>query len=153
VDVDCRRAAFRRAGTECLTDQVWRLLLQLSFNSVHHHFGAAVAELNLAPTQAMALHELEVEQSISMRELAERLRSDPSSITGLVDRLEARGLVERRAHPRDRRVKGLALTPAGAQLRERLLARLYAAPSGVAQLSETDQRSLRALLVQLLEAE
>jgi DNA-binding MarR family transcriptional regulator len=150
--MDCRRAT-SRDGSEGLTDQVWSLMLQLSFNCVHHHFGAAVADLNLAPTQAMALHELEVEQSISMRELAQRLQSDPSSITGLVDRLEARGLVERRAHPRDRRIKGLALTPAGAHLRERLMARMYAAPSGVARLSEPDQQRLRGLLVQILEGE
>jgi DNA-binding MarR family transcriptional regulator len=127
-------------------------MLQLSFTCVHQHFGAAVAELNLAPTQAMALHELEIDQSISMRELAQRLKSDPSSITGLVDRLEARGLVERRAHPRDRRVTGLALTPDGARLRERLMQRMYSAPPGVVHLSEPDQRLLRTLLEQILES-
>src|SRR5438034_4198423 len=53
LHMDCRRAS-GRGGSACLTDQVWSLLLQLSFNSVHHHFGATAAELNLAPTQAMA---------------------------------------------------------------------------------------------------
>ena len=64
--------------------------------------------------------------------------------------LEARGLVERRPDPTDRRIKGLALTPAGAKLRERLFARLYAAPPSVAALSERDQRVLRDVLQRVM---
>ena len=100
-----------------VADQAWALLLQVGFELVAAHFAAAVAELDLAPAQARALHELDLDRPISMRELAERLKSDPSNVTGLIDRLEARGLVERRPDPTDRRIKGLALTPAGAQLR------------------------------------
>jgi DNA-binding MarR family transcriptional regulator len=111
-----------------------------------------MAELDLAPVQAKALHELNVEPPISMRELAERLKSDPSNVTGLIDRLEARGLVERRPDPQDRRIKGLALTSAGARLRERLFARLYSAPRSVAALSEPDQRTLRDVLQRVLAA-
>jgi DNA-binding MarR family transcriptional regulator len=100
--------------------------------------------------QAKALHELDVEPPISMRELAERLKSDPSNVTGLIDRLEARGLVERRPDPKDRRIKGLALTSAGADMRERLFARLYSAPCSVAELSERDQRTLRDVLQRIM---
>ncbi len=85
-----------------------------------------------------------------MCELAGRLRSDPSNITGLIDRLEARGLVERRPDPQDRRIKGLALTSAGARLRERLFARLHSAPRSVAELSERDQRTLGDVLQRVL---
>src|SRR3981081_681555 len=143
--MDCCGAA-RLAGSVSAADQAWALLLQAAFELVHAHFAAVVAELDLAPMQAKALHELNAEPPISMRELAERLRSDPSNITGLVDRLEARGLVERRPDPNDRRIKGLALTPPGAKLRERLFARLYSAPASVAELSECEQRSLRDVL-------
>jgi DNA-binding MarR family transcriptional regulator len=143
--VDCCRGA-RLAGRVSLADQAWALLLQVGFELVSAHFAAAVAELDLAPAQARALHELDLDRPISMRELAERLKSDPSNVTGLIDRLEARGLVERRPDPTDRRIKGLALTPAGAQLRKRLFARLYSAPPSVAALSEHDQRVLRDVL-------
>ena len=149
--MDCCRAA-RLAGSVSVADQAWALLLQVAFERVHAHFADAVAELELAPLQAKALHELDVEPPIAMRELAERLKSDPSNVTGLVDRLEARGLVERRPDPKDRRIKGLALTSAGAQLRERLFARLYAAPGLVAELSEPDQRLLRDVLQRVLRA-
>ena len=112
--------------------------------------GAAAAEADLAPAQAIALGELQVDQPLSMRELAARLRCDPSNITGLIDRLEARGLVERQPHPADRRVKYLALTAAGRDLRERLAARLFAAPTCVAALHERDQRRLHELLRRVL---
>ena len=69
-----------------------------------------------------------------------------SNVTGIVDRLEARGLVERRAAEHDRRVKMLAVTETGAELREQLLARMYAAPEALAGLSPEDQRALRDLL-------
>src|SRR6266567_9275610 len=140
--MDCCTAA-RLAGSVSLADQAWALLLQVAFERVHAHFAAAVAELDLAPMQAKALHELNVEPPISMRELADRLKSDPSNVTGLIDRLEARGLVERRPDPSDRRVKGLALTAAGAGMRERLFARLYSAPPSVTDLPEADQHCLR----------
>jgi DNA-binding MarR family transcriptional regulator len=102
--------------------------------------------------QARALHELEVEQPISMRELARRLGADPSNVTGLIDRLEARGLVERRPDATDRRIKGLALTSAGAELRERLFARLYSAPRALGELPQRDQRCLRDVLERILSA-
>jgi MarR family transcriptional regulator, organic hydroperoxide resistance regulator len=143
--MDCCRGA-RLAGSVSLADQAWALLLQVGFELVAAHFGATVAALDLAPAQARALHELDLDRPISMRELADRLKSDPSNLTGLIDRLEARGLVERRPDPADRRIKGLALTPAGAQLRSKLFARLYQAPSAVAALSEKDQRLLREVL-------
>jgi DNA-binding MarR family transcriptional regulator len=147
--MDCRRGA-RLAGSDSVADQAWALLLQLAFERVHAQFAAAVAEVDLAPMQAKALHELDLEPPISMRELAERLNADPSNVTGLVDRLEARGLVERRPDPKDRRIKGLALTPAGARMRTRLLGRLYSAPRSVAKLSERDQRCLRDVLERIL---
>jgi DNA-binding MarR family transcriptional regulator len=129
----------------------WELLLQVSLDRVHRHFGATAAELDLAPAQAMALHELQFECPISMRELAGRLKCDPSNITGLIDRLEARGLVERRAHPADRRIKYLVLTHEGERLRKQFAARLYAAPGWLAGLSEPEQRQLHDLLVRILQ--
>src|ERR1700704_3526697 len=110
--MDCCRGA-RLAGSVSLADQAWALLLQVSFEQVHAHFAAVVAELDLAPVQAKALHELNVDPPISMRELADRLKSDPSNVTGLIDRLEARGLGGRRPDPNDRRIQGLALASAG----------------------------------------
>lgn len=51
-----------------------------------------------------------------MRRLAVQMNCEASNLTGLVDRLEARGLVERQPNPDDRRVKCVALTEAGERL-------------------------------------
>ena len=81
--MDCCRAA-RLAGSLSVADQAWALLLQVAFERVHAHFAVTVAELDLAPAQAKALHELNVEPPISMRErLFARLYSAPPPVSEL----------------------------------------------------------------------
>jgi DNA-binding MarR family transcriptional regulator len=113
--------------------------------------GAALRELGLSFSQAHALRTLDDEQPMPMSALAERLFCDASNVTGLVDRLEARGLVERHPTEGDRRVKGLTLTPAGIALRERALEIMSEPPAALAALSATDQRALRDILARALE--
>jgi MarR family transcriptional regulator, organic hydroperoxide resistance regulator len=67
-------------------------------------------------------------------------------VTGLVDRLEARGLVERRSAEGDRRVKALTLTAAGVELRASVLAVMSEPPEAIAALPPADQRALRDIL-------
>jgi len=107
------------------------------------HMDARVAELELTVPQAMLLRSLD--QPRLMREVAGLLQCDVSNVTGIVDRLEVRGLVTRRGRPGDRRMKELALTPSGAEMRRRVEAALETMP-GVSNLSATDLRRLRDLL-------
>jgi DNA-binding MarR family transcriptional regulator len=72
-------------------------------------------------------------------------------VTGLVDRLESRGLIRRRPSDADRRVKVLDLTPSGARLRTLLLDRIASPPSTLGRLSVREQRALVRLLKRLLE--
>ncbi|OHV31742.1 MULTISPECIES: MarR family winged helix-turn-helix transcriptional regulator [Pseudofrankia] len=81
----------------------------------------------------------------SMRTLAATLNCDPSTVTFLTDRLEQRGLVERRPGPTDRRQKVVGLTRQGAVVRARFVETLTAR-SPLARLSPDEQRHLRALL-------
>jgi DNA-binding MarR family transcriptional regulator len=67
-----------------------------------------------------------------------------------VDRLESRGLVQRRPSDTDRRVKVLALTPAGTRLRALLLERMTAPPETLGRLSPGEQRALVRILRRLL---
>src|SRR2546423_1432737 len=108
--------------------------------------GAALRDLGLSFAQAHTLRMLDPERPMAMSALAERLFCDASNVTGLVDRLEARALVERRPAEGDRRVKGLTLTPSGVELRERALEIMSEPPAAIAALSERDQRALRDLL-------
>jgi DNA-binding MarR family transcriptional regulator len=68
-----------------------------------------------------------------------------------VDRLEQRGLIERRSDPKDRRVKLIALTKEGESLRCRLLERLYDPLPFVTSLSAKDKIALRDILARATE--
>jgi DNA-binding MarR family transcriptional regulator len=88
-----------------------------------------------------------------MGRLAETLSCDASNVTGLVDRLEARGLVRRLPSANDRRVKVLQLTPAGARLRARLLKEMTGRSLPLSRLSPDQQRALVRILEALVERE
>src|SRR5437879_13717716 len=74
------------------------------------------SEFELSPAQCHVLHLIEPDRPVPMGRLAEALACDASNVTGLIDRLESRGLVRRRPSANDRRVKVLQLTPAGSRL-------------------------------------
>lgn len=107
---------------------------------------ALAAEFDLSPMQAFALRLLEPDTPLAMSDLADALHCDASNVTGIVDRLEARGLIARRGADHDRRMKMLVVTEEGADVRERLLARISEPPPEIAALSAADQRSLRDIL-------
>jgi DNA-binding MarR family transcriptional regulator len=113
--------------------------------------GAALAEHGLTFAQAHALRLLEPEHPLPMSKLAKHLFCDASNVTGIADRLEARGLIERRAAEGDRRVKVLALTPEGVMLREQVLEILTEPPAAITALSPADQRALRDILQRAVE--
>jgi DNA-binding MarR family transcriptional regulator len=111
---------------------------------------AASGPHDLSPPQMQALRALTVSGPVPMRELAGLLHCDASNVTGLTDRLEARGLVERRQDDHDRRVKTLALTEDGHELVSILTADLTAT-SPVSVLDDQEQAQLRDLLRAVVE--
>ncbi|MBA3300671.1 MAG: MarR family transcriptional regulator [Thermoleophilaceae bacterium] len=135
----------RDAGREA-----WALLGQLTLNQ-RNLFMAAVAEFELSPMQAHALKMLDPEHPLPMSDLASQLHCDASNVTGIVDRLESRGLVERRPDAADRRVKALALTGEGLAMRQHVVERLAEPPEAIKRLSSEDQRLLRYVLRRALE--
>lgn len=115
---------------------------------MRRHYAARVEEFDLTPPQAHLLRALSPGPR-PMGELAGRLACDASNVTGLTDRLEARGLVERRASPGDRRVKVLALTDEGQRVQRALWERLMTDSPVTVGLAPEQQRSLLATLQQL----
>jgi len=132
-------------ATRSAASEAWALIAEL-FTSQRTRFLAIAAEFELAPAQLGALKALDPEAPVPMRELAQALACDNSNVTGIVDRLESRGLVERRAAPHDRRVKMLYVTPQGAELRARVKARMEEPPEALKRLSASEQAALRDLL-------
>jgi DNA-binding MarR family transcriptional regulator len=104
------------------------------------------AEFELTPGQLFALKSLDPAVPVPMRELAAALSCDNSNVTGIIDRLEDRGLVERHADPADRRVKMLVVTAAGAQVRDQVQRRMEEPPEALASLAPDEQRLLRDLM-------
>ena len=107
-------------------------------------------EFDLAPQQAIALRILGGGPR-PMGELARYLMCDSSNVTGITDRLEERGLVRREPGEKDRRVKMLVLTEEGEKIRAEVTKRLAEPPPWLADLPETDQRKLKAILEAAIE--
>lgn len=77
-------------------------------------------QFGMTRAQWAVLVRLELNEGLKQSELAELLDLQPITLTRLVDRLCANGLIERRADPSDRRAKRLYLTPAARPLVDRL---------------------------------
>lgn len=117
----------------------------------HEDYEDAAAQHALTGAQARLLSLLSLEP-LPMRKLAQKLKCEPSNVTGIVDRLEVRGLVERRADPADRRVKLAAATEEGRRVARQLREGLRFAREPLAGLSEDERLVLRDLLRRMLAA-
>lgn len=113
-------------------------------------FEDVCARYALTPQQARTL--LALKEEAPMRSLAAHLRCDPSNVTGIADRLEARGLIHRGAREQDRRVKLLTLTEQGAKVRDELEQSVITASPVMANLSEDERETLAALLRKVVAA-
>lgn len=133
--------AGRPAVTREITEALWKLLA-----SGKPRFPMIAAEFDLSPQQLHIMRMLHERETLPMGQIAELLYCDASNVTLLVDRLEERGLIERRPDPADRRVKQIAVTAAGRKLQRKVLERLFEPPAGITELSAADQRALRDLL-------
>src|SRR3954471_1190947 len=126
--------------------RAWQLLVKFFF-AQREHLPARGEAFELSPVQCHVLHLIEPERPLPMGRLASTLGCDASNVTGLVDRLEARGLVQRRASAADRRIKVIQLTPTGSRIRAHLLKRMTGKSScSMARLSADDQRALIRIL-------
>ena len=92
-------------------EELWALTLRLG-----HLMQQGLAERSLTVARANVLWELRLNGPRTQRALSQALRTTPRNITGLVDGLEADGLVERAAHPSDRRATLVTLTEQGKAL-------------------------------------
>lgn len=125
-----------------LAQEVSRLILAIA-GRLQDNYATCAAEFGLTGAQAKLLMALAPGEALPMRVLAERLRYDPSNLTGLVDKLASRGIVMRRPDHVDRRVKALVLTAQGERLRSTFLGRLVRDAGPLARLSRSQLVGLR----------
>ncbi|MFI5251301.1 MAG: MarR family winged helix-turn-helix transcriptional regulator [Bacteroidota bacterium] len=107
-----------------MKDVMWTLDQSLGYLMVRTARGmkraleSKLEEHNLTATQYILLARLWEQDGISLSELGERLFLDNPTLTGIVDRMERDGLVERKRNDGDRRVVRVYLTPKGESLKE-----------------------------------
>jgi MarR family transcriptional regulator, organic hydroperoxide resistance regulator len=107
--------------SEDVAKRVWFRLMRLE-----SHLAGAVSErlreINLSVPQCDVLSTLTEEEGISQQTLARRLYVTKGNISGLLDRLESAGLVERRSTATDRRQYEIHLTPPGRESAQKAIA-------------------------------
>ena len=130
--------------------RAWQLLMKFFF-AQRAHLPSSGARFDLSPIQCHVLHLLEPRRPLPMSRIADTLSCDASNVTGLVDRMESRGLVRRRSSPEDRRVKVLQLTATGARLRTQLLRQMTGGSLPLSRLSLDQQRTLVKILEALVD--
>ena len=139
------------ARTTKLAASVWRRIFDFIIATSPLRI-ELLARHGLTPNDSRALQTPGLEgEGRTMRSLAAEWRCDASTATWTVDRLEAKGLAERRAHDTDRRVKLVALTAHGVATKKALIAGIYAPPPALLELSEEElaelERAVSALPV------
>lgn len=129
--------------------KLW-VVLARAYGAVAAHASRHAAAHGLTPAEFGALEALYHKGPMLLGELQQKLLVSSGGTTYLIDRLTARGLVERRECPGDRRARYAALTASGERLIRRIFpehaAQLAAAMGG---LSEDEKRTATALLREL----
>ncbi|MEC3956171.1 MarR family transcriptional regulator [Nocardia sp. CDC153] len=120
-------------------------LLSLALGVYYGDFTLAAASENLTASQGKALAVLR-RGPLAMRALADTMACDASNITGIINRLEKRGLVRRETSPADRRVTTLVITAEGERITDAIRAKMRTTHEGLDKLDNDDRAALATLL-------
>jgi len=108
--------------------------------------------LTFARYEALVLLTFSRTGRLPMRVMGERLQLHPTSVTNIVDRLQADGLVRRIPHPTDRRATLVEITDTGSSLQEAATKSVTAIDFGLNGLTPDEQMQLTALLARVRRA-
>lgn len=111
-----------------------------------------LSEEGLTQPQFQVIRIVEKSGTVCMREIGDEMFVTPANVTGIIDRLESRGLLRRTGREGDRRTTNIELTPKGRALQERV-ARKYDEfiQNALRVFTQEEQRTLGELLVKLQE--
>jgi len=131
-------------------EQCLNFVLTKAQQSVHQLFKAELVPYGVTPGQYAVLKCLWDQNGQTAKQLAERLYLDSSSVTGILDRMEAKNLIEKRADPKDRRALQVLLTDKGRELEEPLSKVIEEAnEKALHSLDEVQSKSLKELLYKI----
>ena len=130
--------------------RVWRTMSDYAMAQFREK-SSSLSEVGLTPGHMKALMTLQLEEAIPMGACAQEMGCDASTATWLIDRLEDKGLVERRPSRTDRRVKGVVLTDEGSATKASLQEHFAHPPQALLALSLEELKALHHLLSKLEE--
>ena len=143
------RAATPDKDDYVLTEQVGHLLRRAHQRHTAI-FQDMIGQAQLTPTQYAALVKIRDCGEVSQNELGRMTAMDPATIQGVIQRLQTRALIARRADPDDRRCTLLSLSDAGRALTERAIERGKAITAATLEpLAEAERAAFLALLRKL----
>ena len=112
-----------------------------------------VGEIGLTPVQYSALQTVCNQPGIDQKTLAATIAYDTSTIAGVIDRLEARGLLARQVSPTDRRAKLLTPTAEGIQTLAAVVPRMLRAQDRLLEpLAAADRKEFMRMMREVIEA-
>ena len=121
--------------------------------AIADRFAQTLAPLGLEPREFALMRAVSAAEGQTQQAIAAGLQVPASRMVALVDALEARGLIERRHNPHDRRARELHLTPSGAELLANALARATALERELcAGMSAEEREQLLELLQRVGDA-
>ncbi len=137
------------AGTMAAVTNVMRVqqILQSAVDAALRPHG-----LTFARYEALVLLVFSRQGSLPMKVMGQRLQLHPTSVTNIVDRLQADHLVERSGHPTDRRTTLVAITESGRQRQKIATAALTDIDFGLVGLDDAQTAELTALLTRVRRA-
>lgn len=131
-------------------DQCLNFVLTKAQQSVHQLFKAELIPHGVTPGQYSVLKCLWKDNGQTVKQLAEHLYLDSSTVTGILDRMEQKGLIKKKADPKDRRALQVLLTEKGQALEEPLSqAILNANKKALQEMNDKEYESLKELLHKL----
>ncbi len=138
---------------EANLDHKLSTLLFEHFQVERRNWSSACHEHGITLPQAHLLRLLRTGRPVKMNGLAEALDCDASNVTGLVDKLETRGFIQRQSAPGDRRVKMIALTKEGQLFRAKLWSQLTQPAPSLTALPLADKQTLLRIVQAMIRSE
>lgn len=128
-------------ATALTEDDFWPMVIEFTLSQRAWWVGLC-ADFDLTAMQGHVLRILDPDKPVPMSFLADVLVCDASNVTGIVDKLESRGLIARQGAEGDRRIKMLAVSEKGRKMREQLSARMMEPPAFVKTMPADIRRRL-----------
>lgn len=116
-------------------------------------FVQEVGDLNLTPVQYSSLQTICNQPGIDQKTLAMTIGYDTSTIAGVIDRLESRGLVMRNVSPTDRRARMITPTPKGIEMLEAVVPRMLKSQERLLEpLTKAERKEFMRLMQVLIDS-